>query len=115
ADDRSGGHGRNGARRNGSGGGEAVTDHGSARPDAGDHGASEPNVGDHSASGAVELLPVPGLPEFRPGDDLAAALADAAPWLRDHDVVVVTSKVVSKCEGRIGGPDRSGSTGCVTA
>jgi len=78
-----------------------VTDHGSARPDAGDHGASEPNVGDHSASGAVELLPVPGLPEFRPGDDLAAALADAAPWLRDHDVVVVTSKVVSKCEGRI--------------
>ena len=78
-----------------------MTDHGSARPDVGDHGASEPNVGDHSASGAVELLPVPGLPEFRPGDDLAAALADAAPWLRDHDIVVVTSKVVSKCEGRI--------------
>ena len=44
---------------------------------------------------------MPGLPEFRPGDDLAAALADAAPWLRDDDVVVVTSKVVSKCEGRI--------------
>ncbi|GFG51719.1 coenzyme F420-0:L-glutamate ligase [Mycolicibacterium agri] len=50
---------------------------------------------------AVELLPVTGLPEFRPGDDLAAALAAAAPWLRDGDVVVVTSKVVSKCEGRI--------------
>ena len=49
----------------------------------------------------VELLPVPGLPEFRPGDDLAAAVATAAPWLRDDDVVVVTSKVVSKCEGRI--------------
>ena len=58
-----------------------MTDHGSARP--------------------VELLPVPGLPEFRPGDDLAAALAMAAPWLRDGDVVVITSKVVSKCEGRI--------------
>ncbi len=42
-----------------------------------------------------------GLPEFRPGDDLAAALAAAAPWLRDDDVVVVTSKVLSKCEGRI--------------
>src|SRR5262249_56680289 len=28
-------------------------------------------------------------------------VAEAVPWLRDHDVVVVTSKVVSKCEGRI--------------
>ena len=66
-----------------------------------DHDSARPNVGDHGASKAVELLPVPGLPEFRPGDDLAAALAGAAPWLRDDDVVVVTSKVVSKCEGRI--------------
>ena len=66
-----------------------------------DHGSARPNVGDHGTSGAIELLPVPGLPEFRPGDDLAAALAQAAPWLRDNDVVVITSKVVSKCEGRI--------------
>ncbi|OBB59088.1 coenzyme F420-0:L-glutamate ligase [Mycobacterium sp. 852013-51886_SCH5428379] len=56
---------------------------------------------EHGAAGTIELLPVPGLPEFRPGDDLAAALAAAAPWLRDGDIVVVTSKVVSKCEGRI--------------
>lgn len=56
---------------------------------------------EHGSAAAVELLPVPGLPEFRTGDDLAAALAEAAPWLRDGDVVVVTSKVVSKCEGRI--------------
>ncbi len=56
---------------------------------------------DHGSARRVELLPVAGLPEFRPGDDLAAALAAAAPWLRDGDVVVVTSKVVSKCEGRI--------------
>jgi dehydro coenzyme F420 reductase / coenzyme F420-0:L-glutamate ligase / coenzyme F420-1:gamma-L-glutamate ligase len=56
---------------------------------------------EHGAASAVEILPVPGLPEFRPGDDLAAALAAAAPWLRDGDVVVVTSKVLSKCEGRI--------------
>ncbi|MCV7280138.1 coenzyme F420-0:L-glutamate ligase [Mycolicibacterium flavescens] len=56
---------------------------------------------EHGSAAAVELLPVPGLPEFRPGDDLAAAIATAAPWLRDNDVVVVTSKVVSKCEGRI--------------
>jgi coenzyme F420-0:L-glutamate ligase/coenzyme F420-1:gamma-L-glutamate ligase len=57
--------------------------------------------GDHGAAAAVEILPVPGLPEFRPGDDVAAAIAAAAPWLRDDDVVVVTSKVLSKSEGRI--------------
>ncbi|MEH3138848.1 MAG: coenzyme F420-0:L-glutamate ligase [Mycobacterium kyogaense] len=56
---------------------------------------------DHGTSAPVELLPVPGLPEFRPGDDLGAAIAEAAPWLRDDDVVVVTSKVLSKCEGRM--------------
>ncbi len=56
---------------------------------------------EHGTAAAVEILPVPGLPEFRPGDDLASAIADAAPWLRDGDVVVVTSKAVSKCEGRI--------------
>lgn len=56
---------------------------------------------DHGTSAPVELLPVAGLPEFRPGDDLAAAIAEAAPWLRDDDVVVVTSKVLSKCEGRM--------------
>jgi coenzyme F420-0:L-glutamate ligase / coenzyme F420-1:gamma-L-glutamate ligase len=58
-------------------------------------------VTDHGSAGAIELLPVSGLPEFRPGDDLAAAIAGAANWLRDDDIVVVTSKVLSKCEGRI--------------
>ena len=58
-------------------------------------------VPDHAAPGALTVLPVRGLPEFRPGDDLAAALAAAAPWLADGDVVVVTSKVVSKTEGRL--------------
>lgn len=56
---------------------------------------------DHAAPGSLTILPVPGLPEFRPGDDLAAALAGAAPWLADGDVVVVTSKVFSKVEGRL--------------
>ena len=56
---------------------------------------------DHAAPGGLQVLPVPGLPEFRPGDDLAAALAAAAPWLADGDVVVVTSKIVSKVEGRL--------------
>ncbi len=49
----------------------------------------------------IAVLPVAGLPEFSPGDDLAAAIASAAPWLADGDVVVVTSKVVSKVEGRL--------------
>ncbi|GAA5168941.1 coenzyme F420-0:L-glutamate ligase [Amycolatopsis dongchuanensis] len=49
----------------------------------------------------LEVLPVEGLPEFRPGDDLTGAIASAARWLRSGDVVVVTSKIVSKAEGRL--------------
>jgi coenzyme F420-0:L-glutamate ligase / coenzyme F420-1:gamma-L-glutamate ligase len=42
------------------------------------------------------------LPDIRPGDDLAALLADAAPPdLVDGDVLVVAHKVVSKAEGRV--------------
>jgi coenzyme F420-0:L-glutamate ligase/coenzyme F420-1:gamma-L-glutamate ligase len=59
------------------------------------------NSADHAAPAGLSLLPVPGLPEFRPGDDLGAAVAAAAPWLQDGDVVVVTSKIVSKVEGRL--------------
>lgn len=58
-------------------------------------------MADHAAPAAIELLPITGLPEFRPGDDLTAAIAGAAPWLRDDDVLVVTSKVMSKVEGRL--------------
>ncbi len=46
------------------------------------------------------VVPVSGLPEIRPGDDLAALIAGAID-LVDGDVVVVTSKVVSKAEGRL--------------
>jgi len=56
---------------------------------------------EHGTASPVEILPMAGLGEFRPGDDLSRAVAAAAPWLRDGDVVVVTSKVVSKCEGRL--------------
>jgi coenzyme F420-0:L-glutamate ligase/coenzyme F420-1:gamma-L-glutamate ligase len=48
----------------------------------------------------LEVLPVPGLPEIEPGADLGALIAKAVD-LRDGDVVVVTSKIVSKAEGRI--------------
>ena len=50
---------------------------------------------------ALTIRPVHGLPEFLPGDDLAGAVATAAPWLADGDVVVVTSKVVAKVEGNL--------------
>ncbi|MCF3960650.1 coenzyme F420-0:L-glutamate ligase [Streptomyces fuscigenes] len=41
-------------------------------------------------------------PEVRPGDDLAKLIAAAArPGLADGDILLVTSKIVSKAEGRI--------------
>ena len=53
---------------------------------------------------ALQIFGVPGLPEIVPGSDLAAmiatAAADAGTPLADGDVVVVTSKIVSKAEGR---------------
>ncbi|HET9116853.1 MAG TPA: coenzyme F420-0:L-glutamate ligase [Pseudonocardiaceae bacterium] len=65
-------------------------------------GSAEPNTsGDHAAPGEVRIVPVRGLPEFRPGDDLVGALVTSAPWLLDGDIVVVTSKVVAKVEGRL--------------
>ncbi|MDX6744616.1 coenzyme F420-0:L-glutamate ligase [Actinocorallia sp. A-T 12471] len=50
---------------------------------------------------SIEIIGVPGIPEIKPGDDLAALISGAFPGLRDGDVVVVTSKIVSKAEGRI--------------
>jgi coenzyme F420-0:L-glutamate ligase / coenzyme F420-1:gamma-L-glutamate ligase len=42
-----------------------------------------------------------GLPEVRPGDDLAALIAGLEVELRDGDVLAVAHKVVSKAEGRV--------------
>jgi coenzyme F420-0:L-glutamate ligase / coenzyme F420-1:gamma-L-glutamate ligase len=53
----------------------------------------------------ISLQALPGLPEIRPGDDLAALLAGAAARLeeplRNDDVLAVAHKVVSKAEGRV--------------
>lgn len=57
-------------------------------------------MSDHAVP-RVEILPVPGIGELRPGDDLAALIAEHAPALADGDVLVVTSKAVSKVEGRL--------------
>ena len=60
----------------------------------------------------LTVRPVTGIGDVEPGADLAGLLAAAAPWLADGDVLVVTSKVVSKAEGRLvavppdPGPDR---------
>ncbi|MBN1966963.1 MAG: coenzyme F420-0:L-glutamate ligase [Anaerolineae bacterium] len=56
------------------------------------------------AAGQVALFALPGLPLVQTGDDLAALVLDglAAVGLSlvDGDVLVVTSKIVSKAEGR---------------
>ncbi|NUU24534.1 MAG: coenzyme F420-0:L-glutamate ligase [Streptomycetaceae bacterium] len=53
-----------------------------------------------------EVIGLPGIPEVREGDDLAALVAAASaapggPGLLDGDILVVTSKIVSKAEGRL--------------
>lgn len=57
-----------------------------------------------AARGPVTLTAIPEIPAIRPGDDLAAILADAMVEARlapcDGDVLVVTHKIVSKAEGR---------------
>jgi len=49
---------------------------------------------------ALTATALPGLPEVRPGDDLAALIL-AAGDLHDGEVVAVSHKVLSKAEGRI--------------
>ncbi|MFH8221782.1 coenzyme F420-0:L-glutamate ligase [Streptomyces sp. NPDC018057] len=50
---------------------------------------------------AFRVWAVPGIPEVAPGDDLAKLIAAAEPGLADGDVLLVTSKIVSKAEGRV--------------
>jgi coenzyme F420-0:L-glutamate ligase/coenzyme F420-1:gamma-L-glutamate ligase len=49
----------------------------------------------------ISLEPLPGVPEVRPGDDLAALLSACGVELLASDVLVVAHKVVSKAEGRV--------------
>jgi coenzyme F420-0:L-glutamate ligase / coenzyme F420-1:gamma-L-glutamate ligase len=53
----------------------------------------------------IAVIPVPGLPMIRPGDDLPALLADAIEAARvgvkSGDVVAICQKVVSKAEGAV--------------
>ncbi|MFG2149163.1 coenzyme F420-0:L-glutamate ligase [Streptomyces sp. NPDC048696] len=65
------------------------------RSDAG-HGTRTP-----VAAPSYRVRAVAGIPEVRAGDDLAKLIAAAAPDLADGDVLLVTSKIVSKAEGRV--------------
>lgn len=58
----------------------------------------------------LQVVPVPGLPRIESGDDLGALIGEALGSIswpdgsagpKDGDVVVVTSKVVAKAEGRV--------------
>jgi coenzyme F420-0:L-glutamate ligase/coenzyme F420-1:gamma-L-glutamate ligase len=53
-------------------------------------------------SGPLAIWAVDGIPEVNPGDDLARLIGDAVDGLlEDGDILAVTSKVVSKAEGRL--------------
>ena len=65
-----------------------------------------PGLGASAASRSLSVTGVPGMPEISAGDDLAGLIADAAPDLADGDIVVITSKIVSKAEDRVIRADR---------
>ncbi|WP_189592378.1 coenzyme F420-0:L-glutamate ligase [Streptomyces massasporeus] len=58
-------------------------------------------TGEERGAGGYRVWAVGGIPEVAPGDDLAKLIAAAEPGLADGDVLLVTSKIVSKAEGRI--------------
>jgi len=58
-----------------------------------------------SAPGPLSVIPIAGIGEIRPGDEIATSIIEAATAqgtpLADHDCLVVTQKIVSKAEGRL--------------
>lgn len=50
---------------------------------------------------SLEIWALDGIPEVTAGDDIARLIVATGVELRDGDVVVVTSKIVSKAEGRL--------------
>lgn len=54
----------------------------------------------------ITVTGVPGLPEIAQGANLAELIVGAAPDLADGDILVVTSKIISKAEGRVISADR---------
>jgi coenzyme F420-0:L-glutamate ligase/coenzyme F420-1:gamma-L-glutamate ligase len=58
-----------------------------------------------NTQGSISIIPVPGIPEIKPGDDLvkivSRALEDNGRSLLDGDIVVFAQKIISKAEDRI--------------
>jgi coenzyme F420-0:L-glutamate ligase/coenzyme F420-1:gamma-L-glutamate ligase len=50
---------------------------------------------------AITVTGVSGLPEITAGADLAALITEHVTDLRDGDILVITSKIISKAEGRV--------------
>jgi len=50
---------------------------------------------------AIEMFPVKGIGEVRPGDDLGELIYSAFKCFCDGDILVVSSKAVSKAEGNV--------------
>lgn len=53
----------------------------------------------------IALIPIPGIPQIQPGDDLVSILLDAIDeskvGLKDGDILVMCQKIVSKAEGAV--------------
>lgn len=58
-----------------------------------------------SMDDSLSVFRLPGLPDFKPGDDAANAIIDAVKALssplQDGDILVIAHKMISKCEGAI--------------
>ncbi len=67
--------------------------------------ASPASVSVNAQPAALHIFALPGMPLVQPGDDLALLIVDglkrAGLTLETGDVLVVTSKIVSKAEGRL--------------
>jgi coenzyme F420-0:L-glutamate ligase / coenzyme F420-1:gamma-L-glutamate ligase len=63
----------------------------------------------------ITVTGVPGLPEITAGADLAALICVCFPGLSDGDILVVTSKAVSKAEGRVAAMSREEAIEAETA
>ena len=83
------------------------------------HGPAVVPTTPRQAPEPVRVFGIAGIPEITQGADLAGLIADAAtapggPGLEDGDILVVTSKVVSKAEGRVAAMTREDAVAAET-
>ncbi|HEY7274396.1 MAG TPA: coenzyme F420-0:L-glutamate ligase [Trebonia sp.] len=83
------------------------------------HGPAAVPTTPRQAPEPVRVFGIAGIPEITQGADLAGLIADAAtapdgPGLEDGDILVVTSKVVSKAEGRVAAMTREDAVAAET-